>query len=72
MTNIDITEQLTRLETLFTEQEHTIQSLSDIVAQQSRQISNLNFDLNTLNQQYQELKSELPGQFGEDEKPPHY
>ena len=72
MSNINITEQLTRLEMLFSEQEHTIQCLSDIVAGQSRQISNLSSDLNTLNQRYQELKSELPGQFGEIEKPPHY
>jgi uncharacterized coiled-coil protein SlyX len=72
MSNISITEQLTRLEMLFSEQEHTIQSLSDIVAQQSRQISNLSSDLKTINQHYQDLKSELPGQFGEIEKPPHY
>jgi len=72
MSNINITEQLTRLEMLFSEQEHTIQSLSDIVARQSRQISNLSSDLKSLNQRYQELKSELPGQFGEVEKPPHY
>jgi len=72
MTNIKISEQLTRLEILFSEQEHSIQSLSDIVAQQSRQISILSSDLKTLNLRYQELKSELPGQFGEAEKPPHY
>ncbi len=72
MTNVNITEQITRLEMLFSEQEHTIQALSDIVARQSRQISNLGSDLKTLHQQYQELKSELPGQFGEAEKPPHY
>jgi len=57
---------------LYSEQEHTIQALSDIVAEQSREISSLGSDLKTLSQQYQELKSELPGQFGEIEKPPHY
>ncbi|RLA11407.1 MAG: hypothetical protein DRQ59_09855 [Gammaproteobacteria bacterium] len=72
MSNINITEQLTRLEILFSEQEHTIQSLSDIVARQSRQISNLSSDLKALDQRYQELKSELPAEFGEIEKPPHY
>jgi uncharacterized coiled-coil protein SlyX len=72
MTNINITEKLTRLEMLFSEQEHTIQSLNDIVARQTREISNLRFDLNTLKQQYQELKLELPDQFNDSEKPPHY
>ena len=72
MTNISITEKLTRLEMLFSEQEHTIQSLNDIVARQTREISNLRSDLQTLKQQYQELKLELPEQFNDSEKPPHY
>ena len=72
MTNIETTERLTRLEMLFSEQEHTIQSLNDIVTQQTRQINRLGSDLEVLKQQYQELKSELPGEFSEIEKPPHY
>jgi uncharacterized coiled-coil protein SlyX len=72
MTNIETTERLTRLEMLFSEQEHTIQSLNDIVVQQTRQISKLSSDLQALKQQYQELKSELPGEFSDIEKPPHY
>ena len=72
MTNINITEKLTRLEMLFSEQEHTIQSLNDIVARQTREISNLKSDLQTLKRQYQELKLELPDQFNDSEKPPHY
>ena len=72
MTNIETTERLTRLEMLFSEQEHTIQSLNDIVTQQTRLISRLGSDLEVLNQQYQELKSELPGEFSDIEKPPHY
>ena len=72
MTDIETTERLTRLEMLFSEQEHTIQSLNDIVVQQTRQISKLSSDLQALKQQYQELKSSLPGEFSEIEKPPHY
>ena len=72
MTNIETTERLTRLEMLFSEQEHTIQSLNDIVTQQSHLISRLGSDLQALKQQYQELKSELPGEFSDIEKPPHY
>ena len=72
MTNIETTERLTRLEMLFSEQEHTIQSLNDIVIQQTRLISKLGSDLQLLKQQYQELKSALPGEFSEIEKPPHY
>ena len=72
MTKLDITEQLTRLEILFSEQEHTLQSLNDIVVQQTRQISNLSSDLQILKKQYRELKSELPGGFDDIEKPPHY
>jgi SlyX protein len=72
MTDIETTERLTRLEMLFSEQEHTIQSLNDIVVQQTRQISKLSSDLQALKQQYQELKSELPGEFSDNEKPPHY
>jgi len=72
MTNIETTERLTRLEMLFAEQEHTIQSLNDIIIQQTRLISKLDFDLQVLKQQHQELKSTQPGEFSDIEKPPHY
>ena len=51
MTKLDITEQLTRLEMLFSEQEHTLQSLNDIVVQQTRHISNLSSDLQIIQKQ---------------------
>ena len=64
MTKLDITEQLTRLEMLFSEQEHTLQSLNDIVAQQTRQISNLSSDLQILKKQYRELSVTWEGAYG--------
>ena len=72
MTKLATTEQLTRLEMLFSEQEHTLQSLNDIVVQQTRQISILSSDLELIKQQYRDLKSDLPGGFDDIEKPPHY
>ncbi len=72
MTNTRITEQITRLEMLYSEQEYTIQSLNAIVARQSREISDLKSELQALKLQYQELKSELPDQLNDIDKPPHY
>ena len=72
MTNTRITEQITKLEMLYSEQEYTIQSLNAIVARQSREISDLKAELQSLKLQYQELKSELPDQLNDIDKPPHY
>ncbi len=57
---------------MYSEQEYTIQSLNEIVARQSIEISNLKSELQALKLQYQELKSELPEQSNAIEKPPHY
>lgn len=72
MTNTKITEQITRLEMLYSEQEYTIQSLNAIVARQSSEISDLKSELQALKLQYQELRSELPDQLNDIDKPPHY
>ncbi len=72
MANTRITEQITRLEMMLAEQEYTIQALNAVVVRQSSEISNLNSELQALKLQYQELKSELPGQSNDNEKPPHY
>jgi uncharacterized coiled-coil protein SlyX len=72
MNIVELSEQLTRLEMLYSEQDHTIQALDDIVTRQAREISNLNSVLQLLKQQYQELKSVLPDQSDGSEKPPHY
>ncbi len=67
-----ITEQITRLEMMYSEQEYTIQSLNEIVARQTGEISDLKSELQALKLHYQELKSELPDQLNDIEKPPHY
>jgi len=72
MTNSRITEQITRLEMMYSEQEYTIQSLNEIVARQTGEISDLKSELQALKLHYQELKSELPDQLNDIEKPPHY
>ncbi len=72
MMNSRITEQITRLEMMYSEQEYTIQSLNEIVARQTGEISDLKSELQALKLHYQELKSELPDQFNDIEKPPHY
>ncbi len=70
--NSRITEQITRLEIMYSEQEYTIQSLNEIVARQTGEISDLKSELQALKLHYQELKSELPDQLNDIEKPPHY
>lgn len=65
--------RLTRLEMLYSEQDHTTQALNDMVARQDREISRLRDQLEQINGQLQLLKTE----FGNDidpvhEKPPHY
>jgi uncharacterized coiled-coil protein SlyX len=72
MKNTRITEQITRLEMMYSEQEYTIQSLNAIVARQSSEISDLKSELQALKLRYQELRSELPDQLNDIEKPPHY
>lgn len=65
--------RLEQLEVLYSEQDYTIQSLNDLVAQQDREISRLNLSLEQLRQQLLSLRTELtdnidPGH----EPPPHY
>ena len=65
--------KLERLETLFSEQDHTIQTLNDMVAQQDQEISQLNISLELLKDQLQALRTELSSDIDTgNEKPPHY
>jgi len=65
--------KLDRLETLFSEQDYTIQALNDVVAQQDQEISRLNSSLESLRDQLQALRTELSNDLDPvDEKPPHY
>jgi len=68
----DIRTQITRLETLYTEQEYTIQALNQITISHDHEISQLRSELELLNRQYRDLKGNLPPQATGDEKPPHY
>jgi uncharacterized coiled-coil protein SlyX len=68
----DIRVQITRLETLYTEQEYTIQALNQITVGHDHEISQLRSELELLIRQYRDLKENLPPQVAGDEKPPHY
>jgi uncharacterized coiled-coil protein SlyX len=65
-------EQIAKLEMLFSEQEHTLQTLNDIITRQDRDIAKLMLDFESLKLQYMDLKSQLPDQQTTSEIPPHY
>jgi uncharacterized coiled-coil protein SlyX len=65
-------EQIAKLEMLFSEQEHTLQTLNDIITRQDRDIAKLMLDFESLKLQYIDLKSQLPDQQTTSEIPPHY
>ena len=65
--------RLDRLELLYSEQDHTIQTLNDMVAQQSQEISRLNLHLEKIKVQLQSLKTESASEIDSGfEIPPHY
>lgn len=69
--------RLERLESLYSEQDHTMQMLNDLVAQQSQEISRLQVQLEQVKIQLQSLKTESAGEVDspshdEYEIPPHY
>lgn len=65
--------KLSRLEILYTEQDYTIQTLNNMVAQQEREISRLNISVERLKVQLQSLKTDGPSDIDPGfEKPPHY
>ena len=69
--------RLDKLELLYSEQDHTIQALNDIVTQQSQEISRLNLHLEQIKVQLQSLKTESASDTdsasrSEFEIPPHY
>ncbi len=65
--------KLTRLEMLYAEQDYTIQTLNDVVAQQVQEISMLNLNIERIKDQLQMLKAEMSSNIHPiAEKPPHY
>ncbi len=70
-------DRLDKLELLYSEQDHTIQTLNDMVAQHSQEISRLYSQLEQMKIQLQSLKTESASDIdspsrGEFEIPPHY
>jgi uncharacterized coiled-coil protein SlyX len=71
--SLNLEEKLTRLEVLYSEQEHTVQVLNEVVANQNQEIGQLNSSIEQIKQQLQMLKVELAGDISSDvEIPPHY
>jgi uncharacterized coiled-coil protein SlyX len=68
----DISAQITRLEMLYSEQEYTIQALNQVTTRQNHEIGQLQTEIQSLRQQYLDLKTNFPQQIIDDEKPPHY
>jgi uncharacterized coiled-coil protein SlyX len=69
--------RLDKLELLYSEQDHTMQTLNDMVAQQGQEISRLHSRLEQIKAQLQSLKTEAASEVespshGEFEIPPHY
>ncbi len=65
--------KLSRLEILYTEQDYTIQTLNNMVAQQDQEISRLNISIEQLKVQLQSLKADDSSDIDPGfEKPPHY
>ena len=69
--------RLDRLESLYSEQDHTVQMLNHMVAQQSQEISRLQAQLEQIKNQLQSLKTESASGVDspsddEFEIPPHY
>jgi uncharacterized coiled-coil protein SlyX len=65
--------KLSRLEILYTEQDYTIQTLNNMVAQQDQEISRLNISVDQLKVQLQSLKTDASSDIDPGfEKPPHY
>jgi uncharacterized coiled-coil protein SlyX len=65
--------RLDKLEALYSEQDHTLQTLNDLVAQQSQEISRLYSQLDQIKAQLQSIKTESASEIDSGfEIPPHY
>lgn len=65
--------RLDSLELFYSEQDHTVQTLNDIVAQQGQDITRLNLQLEQIRAQLESLKSESTTEINSGfEIPPHY
>ena len=65
--------RLDKLEALYSEQDYTIQSLNDMIAQQDREIAQLNLSIEQLKVRLQALTSDASADIDTGfEQPPHY
>lgn len=65
--------RLDSLELLYSEQDHMLQTLNDMVAQQGQDIARLSLQLEQISAQLQSLKSESTNETNSGfEIPPHY
>lgn len=65
--------RLEQLEVLYSEQDHTVQSLNETVARQEREIIRLGRRLERLGEQLLSIRNDLGDDISpEFEKPPHY
>lgn len=65
--------RLDRLETLYSEQDYTIQALNNTISDQDRELSRLTLSLEQLRLQLQALRSDLTSDIDSAfEQPPHY
>ena len=65
--------RLDSLELLYSEQDHMLQTLNDMVAQQGQDIARLNLQLEQIRAQLQSVKSESATEISSGfEIPPHY
>jgi len=72
MTINDLISRIDTLEVLFSEQEHTVESLNKVVIRQAKEIDNLTINIDLLKHQIKEFKKQIPENTIVDEKPPHY
>ena len=65
--------RIEHLESLYSEQEYTVQALNDTVSRQDREITSLTLAVKRLRDQLEALKSDHASDISpEHEKPPHY
>ena len=70
---INTSERLDHLEILFAEQEHTLQTLNDVIARQDNELRRYAERLSQIESSLKLLKESLPNHGQPDtEKPPHY
>lgn len=68
---MDLEERLVELEIRFTEQQHLLQELNDVVVRQQREIDGLTAELNAVRTKMGALEPGLVDA-AQREKPPHY